>query len=271
MDQRIASVRAFAVDQVVTPKGLVSDLSIHRYGSRKDRFKKNKVGKPTTDLNEKTAALVAKWEEEKLPFMEEAAAEKCDTAHVMIERNSKGDIVGWRAFQPHAHVLVTMRRMHAHGFDKNKDRTLDAVWWLKTMRAKWADYANRALEEANRAERIDHRTLEAQAADHKPQPGYHVAAPHIEVPTGYIRQQLDRAKKVDIQNKCIRFARATARSALGSRNVRDRGAQIAGASMQETQPWAIAAETAQAAQHRTVTIGHGAGPVKRDIWGNDID
>lgn len=66
--------------------------------------------------------------------------------------------------QPHAHLLLTMRSLDQGsrtGFG-NKDRSWNSKTLLQGWRANWAEHVNRALEEAQRPERVDHRTLEAQ-------------------------------------------------------------------------------------------------------------
>lgn len=62
---------------------------------------------------------------------------------------------------PHAHILLTMRRVEGQGFGK-KERAWNGKERLESWRESWADHTNRALDRAGRSERIDHRTLEAQ-------------------------------------------------------------------------------------------------------------
>ena len=93
---------------------------------------------------------------------------------------------------PHAHILLTMRPMDAHGkwrpkskkeyvLDENgerirlssgryKTRKVDLVDWnsqenAEVWRKVWADLANEFLERNNRPERIDHRSYERQGVD----------------------------------------------------------------------------------------------------------
>lgn len=71
-------------------------------------------------------------------------------------------------FQPHAHVMLTMREVKADGFGQkvrewnNKD---NLIKW----REAWAEHANIALEKADIDQKIDHRTLEAQKINLEPQ------------------------------------------------------------------------------------------------------
>ena len=62
---------------------------------------------------------------------------------------------------PHAHVLLTMRKATPHGFGP-KERHWNAKADLLHARAAWAEHANEHLARAGHDIRIDHRTLEAQ-------------------------------------------------------------------------------------------------------------
>ena len=66
---------------------------------------------------------------------------------------------------PHAHVMLSMRRVTGEGFARRKNRDWNAVEKLQHWRASWADAANGALERAGYPDRIDHRTLAAQRAE----------------------------------------------------------------------------------------------------------
>jgi len=65
----------------------------------------------------------------------------------------------------HAHVLTSTRKLEPEGFTA-KTRVLDAKQTggpeVDQMRGLWAELQNRALERAGVAERVDHRSLEAQ-------------------------------------------------------------------------------------------------------------
>jgi ATP-dependent exoDNAse (exonuclease V) alpha subunit len=126
--------------------------------------------------------------------------------------------------QPHAHVLLTMRRLDPStetGFARTKSRewnedpevaklvaearkrfnetglpedkaALDAVEAQRNVniwRAGWAKAANDALERAGSAARIDHRTLQAQGIMREPLPYFGVAR-HIEKAYGYLKDRL---------------------------------------------------------------------------------
>lgn len=78
------------------------------------------------------------------------------------EPNRRGD---QRAF--HVHILTTTRAINPEGFDE-KVRAWDKRDTLMDIREAWATHANRALSRAGIAEKIDHRTLEAQGIDREP-------------------------------------------------------------------------------------------------------
>jgi len=70
--------------------------------------------------------------------------------------------------QPHAHILLTLRRIDENGFAAKRETAWNS-WGdnslLKGWRASWADHANAALEAAGHDERIDHRSLADQQAE----------------------------------------------------------------------------------------------------------
>ena len=83
---------------------------------------------------------------------------------------------------PHVHLMISERAPDGHDRDAErwfsrynakepekggarKTRSMKSREWLENTRRGWARAANRALEEAGRTERIDHRTLAAQCAE----------------------------------------------------------------------------------------------------------
>ena len=81
----------------------------------------------------------------------------------------------------HAHLLTTTREVNAEGLgaktaldmrdgNRRKLGLEPAVHELLHVRARWAAVTNEALQEAQVAARIDHRTLEAQGIDREPRP-----------------------------------------------------------------------------------------------------
>lgn len=69
----------------------------------------------------------------------------------------------------HAHILCTTRRLGPEGFGE-KSRELDdkKTGEVDHWRERWATLANERLEQAGHADRIDHRSLEAQGIDRAP-------------------------------------------------------------------------------------------------------
>jgi ATP-dependent exoDNAse (exonuclease V) alpha subunit len=65
---------------------------------------------------------------------------------------------------PHAHILLTFRRISANGFGL-KERSWNARSNLEMWRAGWMEVANEHLARAGLDIRIDHRTLKAQEID----------------------------------------------------------------------------------------------------------
>jgi hypothetical protein len=65
------------------------------------------------------------------------------------------------AANPHAHILLTLRRIDGPGFGP-KERRWNGRATLHEWRAAWAAIANEHLARAGQAVRIDHRTLDAQ-------------------------------------------------------------------------------------------------------------
>lgn len=79
----------------------------------------------------------------------------------------------------HAHILTSTNTLNPDGSFGNKARALDLVAHtmgggagtaneIDKLRQAWADMANAALEQAGSAERIDHRSLEAQGIGRPP-------------------------------------------------------------------------------------------------------
>ena len=65
----------------------------------------------------------------------------------------------------HAHVLLTLREAHGNGLSRVKTREWNSDALLLRWREQWEIHANRALELAGHAARIDHRSLLDQRDD----------------------------------------------------------------------------------------------------------
>lgn len=86
-------------------------------------------------------------------FVQSQFVSKGMVADIAFHRpGSKGDN---RNF--HAHVMLTMRKVVGDGFGQ-KERNWNSNALLQQWREQWAIHANRALEQAGHAARIDHRS-----------------------------------------------------------------------------------------------------------------
>ena len=63
---------------------------------------------------------------------------------------------------PHAHIMLTMRHIDENGFrtEKKSAREWNKKDLLLEQRAAWSEHVNRALEQANIQEYVDHRSYE---------------------------------------------------------------------------------------------------------------
>jgi ATP-dependent exoDNAse (exonuclease V) alpha subunit len=89
--------------------------------------------------------------------------------------------------KPHAHVMLTMRRVSVNG-DENgfgpKVRDWNRTELVERWREGWAELANERLAELDIDARIDHRSLEAQGIALEPQSQIGAPAKRIEVRGG---------------------------------------------------------------------------------------
>ncbi|MBS0224854.1 MAG: MobA/MobL family protein [Proteobacteria bacterium] len=81
--------------------------------------------------------------------------------HGMVAQVAFHDI---ETFNPHAHIMLTTRTIGPDGFG-GKERTWNDRQMLDDWRREWEQHANRALEQAGVAVRIDCRSLEAQGIE----------------------------------------------------------------------------------------------------------
>ncbi|MBI3797758.1 MAG: MobA/MobL family protein [Deltaproteobacteria bacterium] len=100
--------------------------------------------------------------------------------------------------QPHAHMLLTMREVTSEGFG-NKVREWNDRALVQEWREAWAESVNTALERAGVAERVDHRTLEAQGIDRVPEPKLGAAAQAMEQ-RGMVTERGERLREVQALN-----------------------------------------------------------------------
>lgn len=138
-------------------------------------------------------------------FVRDHLVGKGMVADIAIHRPTASD----GGAQPHAHVMLTMRRITEQGFG-NKVRAWNEPQFLKSLRAEWANYANRALEKAGRDARIDHRRLTEQgndreAAPYVPQLAFSNRAKRL---TGYVPDRMLRGREVRHRNRARAHLRA---------------------------------------------------------------
>lgn len=63
---------------------------------------------------------------------------------------------------PHAHVMLTLRRLDGDRFAAAKEREWNDKDRLQQWRSSWARHTNRALKRGGHDERVNHQTLRAQ-------------------------------------------------------------------------------------------------------------
>ncbi|MCL1977750.1 MAG: MobA/MobL family protein [Candidatus Bathyarchaeota archaeon] len=82
-------------------------------------------------------------------------------------RNQQRESALTPAANPHAHIMLTTRRIAPDGF-KEKVRDWDSRENLLKWRKNWAEINNRLLEQKGLEERIDHRSYRAQGVEQEP-------------------------------------------------------------------------------------------------------
>ena len=89
---------------------------------------------------------------------------------------------------PHAHILLTMRRVNKDGFLAKKDISWNRVELLKKWRELWANNCNKTLNLSGFAAQIDHRSYSDRGINLEPT--IHLGRAHFA--WKYRRQVLDR-------------------------------------------------------------------------------
>ncbi len=102
---------------------------------------------------------------------------------------------------PHGHVMLTMREIEGEGFGK-KNRHWNKTEMLESWRESWADHCNDALEDSGFTSRVDHRTLQAQGIDRKPEIHLGYGGAGLDE-RGEPSRQADRLECVERQNRFI--------------------------------------------------------------------
>jgi ATP-dependent exoDNAse (exonuclease V) alpha subunit len=124
----------------------------------------------------------------------------------------------------HAHLLATTREISTTGLatkttlelnDSNRRKLgLDpAIHELLFVRERWATVTNEALQNAQVAARVDHRTLEAQGIDREPYPYIPRVAYEMER-RGYRSEVADRLRENYEKRVQLRFASAAPQQSL---------------------------------------------------------
>lgn len=72
---------------------------------------------------------------------------------------------------PHAHIMLTMRHADKDGLknEKKSARSWNKKELLKAQRSAWSVHVNQALEKAQIAQRIDHRSWKDKGIEHEPE------------------------------------------------------------------------------------------------------
>ena len=152
---------------------------------------------------------------------------------------------------PHAHILLTTRKLNSDGFGA-KDRSWNDKELLLRWREQWAERANRTLDRAGSRERIDHRTLaeQRQEAIERGQ-GNERTRRNDRICAGNRDREQERGRlgrairAVDLQIKAQQLREAVSRgSAWASRKVK------AGASRIAVIPQRVRDAAQERAQHR---------------------
>ena len=115
--------------------------------------------------------------------------------------------------QPHAHILLTMRRIEDGQFTS---KAREWNWRVKDWRVAWQDHANSALREAGSDARIDHRSLEARGINRAPQPKQGVSM-HAQSSQAHHAARRAHYAQVNHQNRVQAQARAIERLREGKR------------------------------------------------------
>ena len=167
--------------------------------------------------------------------------------YVQAEFVSKGMIadIGYHDFDshnPHAHIMLTMRPATREGFGK-KERRWNKRDAVREYRADWAEYANRALEQAGFDERIDHRSLKEQGLDREPQ--IHLGAKVMEMEARGIQTRVgDESRRISKVNHDLKRQEAK-REKLQAEIAAEQKAELAAAQSDSISMGALAAGVPQ--------------------------
>ncbi len=109
-EQREAIARQVAAS--FTDRGMCADVAVHRYSTT------YKASDP------RMADQLDKWTKWGVPFVTPEQSAGLDSEHVMVRRSRDGTVRDYRLFQPHAHILLTMRPFDGDNFALKNDKTV---------------------------------------------------------------------------------------------------------------------------------------------------
>jgi Ti-type conjugative transfer relaxase TraA len=108
--------------------------------------------------------------------------------------------------KPHAHLMLTMRRVNVDGAESGfgpKVRDWNRTEMVECWRERWAELANERLAELDIDARIDHRSLEAQGLTFEPQsqigaPAQRIASEGTEADRAEMHREIARGNGAQI-------------------------------------------------------------------------
>ena len=104
--------------------------------------------------------------------------------------------------KPHAHVMLTMRKVGENGFGQ-KVRDWNRTEMVERWRERWAELANERLSELGIDARIDHRSLDAQGIALEPQsqigaPAHRIEGEGLEADRAEMHREIARGNSARI-------------------------------------------------------------------------
>lgn len=104
--------------------------------------------------------------EEKIAVTKDFLHQEC-VQRGMVADVAWHDFTGKNQYNPHAHVLLSMRNLDGDGFG-HKNRDWDKKELLQNWREKWAEHLNLHLAKGGYQARVDHRSYADQGIDREP-------------------------------------------------------------------------------------------------------
>ncbi|MDR3440574.1 AAA family ATPase [Telmatospirillum sp.] len=141
-------VQGFAREALAGRYGVTADIAIHAYGRALD------------PANPRDAAKIARFEVmgwERVDHQSGRDVPVLERPHILVTHGPEGGETV-RIYQPHAHIMATVRTAGEEGFSRARVRELDRRETLETWREEWAVHQNRALALAGHDIQVDHRS-----------------------------------------------------------------------------------------------------------------